>query len=187
MFDIANTGADIKALRFSYKHHNKTNIRISGDPDKTHVATVEDMSGQGTNLSPKGTGLSVGRSTHEAIDPEDCDTIGEVTVDPSEFVDDVLVTNKDTDTARRNSEKVACAMLVLSLETNEAKSSVLVTGGDNLVTRETHAKMRSNKTMVLEKDVECKVQDMYLGFVMHEQGFKQSRRVQTMSNPRILL
>ena len=63
VYDIADAGADLKALKVAYDLARETNIKIAGDPCQERSAVVLDTTGQGTSLAPKATSLSVGKTT----------------------------------------------------------------------------------------------------------------------------
>ena len=56
--------------------NSKIIIKINGDPDPGRKAVVVDTHGQGTSLSPKGVGLTVGKTVDEAIPVENNDQVG---------------------------------------------------------------------------------------------------------------
>ena len=122
------TGADIKATKVVYEMSKEVNIRIAGDHNPERSAKVVESVGQGTQVAPKGSGLSIGLAVDKNVELEKCDKInGKVPVGPRVFVDDAIVPNKSCEDARDNGKKVSGAMEVLSLTANHVKSSMLVT------------------------------------------------------------
>ena len=83
-YDILMTGADIKATKVVYEMSKEVNIRIAGDHNPERSAKVVDSVGQGTQVAPKGSGLSIGLAVDKSVELEKCDKInGKVPVGPA--------------------------------------------------------------------------------------------------------
>ena len=61
-------------------------------------------------------GDSTYHATHDAIPSENCAKIGVFEVHPLNYVDDVLLSNKDTDAARDNGGKMSDASEVIAVD-----------------------------------------------------------------------
>ena len=171
---ILNTGADVKATKMAHMLADKSVIQIARDPNKNRQALVEGSAGQGTNLACRGTSLTIGDAVDNAAPIENCDMIIEKPISPREFVDDVLLTNKDPKSARETARMVSVAIDILSLEANTTKSAVMVTGGNNKKVNETRAELTSNPVKLHDKPVELKDKEAYLGFILSKDGFVAS-------------
>ena len=172
--DVAETGADIKAVKVLHEFTREVKIQISGDPEPARSAVVYDTCHQGSNFAPKGTSLSVGKVTEKAIEIDDCAKLGELEVPPRDFVDDVAVANKDADSTRTNGERFSKAVELLSMECNHVKSAVIVMGGENEVVEKVRADLRADPMRVHGKEVEVKNAEPYLGFILNEKGVRAS-------------
>ena len=132
-YDLAVSNIDLKALKIAHDFSKETIIRIAGDPDTSRKAPIEESCGQGNSIACKGSSLTVGKITDEAIPIENCDGINDAVVPGRDFVDDVFLANKNTDAARSNGELLSKAFEVVALEANPAKSAVIVMGDDEVV------------------------------------------------------
>ena len=131
------------------------------------------MSGQGTGYAAKGASLTIGKATNEAIPISNCDSMLTL-VPPDAFVNDVFMTNKDNAAARKNGEQISKAMNILSLEINCQKSAVIVSGGSSAKVKSTREDLVNNPVLLQSKPVPVREQETYLGFVIHEKGFRAS-------------
>ena len=66
-FDLAVSNVDLKALKVAHDFSKETIIRIAGDPDSSRKAPIEESCGQGNSIACKGSSLTVGKITDEAI------------------------------------------------------------------------------------------------------------------------
>ena len=150
-YDLATTGADAKALSVLKELNSKIIIKINGDPDPGRKAVVVDTHGQGTSLSPKGVGLTVGKTVDEAIPVENNDQVGASKVNPKTFVDDGLLTNKDTNASRDNGDKISKAFEVISLRVNANKTVILVSGKNPAKVEAVKADLNNNPVKIHQK------------------------------------
>ena len=174
VYNIADAGADLKALKVAHDLARETHIKIAGDPRQERSAVVMDTTGQGTSLAPKATSLSVGKTTDQSVSLEDCVKIGDINVPPRVFVDDNGIPNKDEDAARRNGEAFSRAIDLLSLEANSTKSSVVVCGGNNLKVKRSRQDLTENPVKFQGQEVGVKESDQYLGVNINQEGFNAS-------------
>lgn len=97
------------------------------------------------------------------------------TLNPGDFVDDIMIINKDVKSAVNNGERMSRALKTLSLTANAKKSVVLVIGGNNHKTREVRDEIAENPVKLHGNPISSTHEsEPYLGFVLHKDGFKQS-------------
>ena len=173
-YDVANCNVDLKALKFLHMMNQRTVIKMAGDHDDKRSADVLGSVGQGTGFAAKATGLSVSVATEMAIPVENCDKIIDSPTPPRDFVDDVVIPNKDVDCTRENGKLISNGMDLLALDINPAKSAVIVTGGDNIAVRTARDDLNANPVEMQGKVVAVKDSEPYLGFVISSGGFKKS-------------
>ena len=85
-----------------------------------------------------------------------------------------MIPNANTKAVRINSTSIPSATEIISLKCNQAKSSVLVTGGNNACVREARDELTSNSVTLNGQPVGVKESDTYLGMVIHSGGANAS-------------
>ena len=145
--------------------NERANITIVGDPIKERYAVVRDTPGQGTNF---------GIGCDEAIPLENNIKVGSTIVPPRVYVDDKLLLNADTKTARENGNHITKAFELLALKANTSKSVVFVCGGKKEVAKKIKDELTSDLVKLHSEGLKCVESEPYLGVPVHEEGFVMS-------------
>ena len=167
-----NANANLKAIHMLRKLHEKSIIRIGGDPYQERSAVVDDTPGQGTNYAPTGISLTLGICNESTIPPGNNERVGDVTVGPQAFVDDSAIINAGVCEARENGELMSKAFKTISLCANADKS--VCGGGAKEDAERTKEQLTQDPVKLHGEGIKCAKVESYLGFSIHEEGVKAS-------------
>ena len=172
--DMIEADVDLKALKIAHKMSDTNIISISRDPDDNRNAKISKSVGQGTSVAAKGTSLTVGKATHDAIPLENCAKINNLHINPLAFVDDLLISNAGTNEARENGRRMSRAMEVLSLTCNNVKSVMVVAGRNNKETKVVREDLEMNPVKLHGLPIGQVDKESYLGFLLSKDGADKS-------------
>ena len=174
IYESLKAGCDPKATNVIKKFSEVTDIKLRGDPTGK-MATVRDVTGQGSGYAPLACALLIGKRVEEELIVKDIETmiVFGVPVDPSLFIDDINDTSDSPDMARARGIAIGHAIDRAALKINETKTVVLVMG-NNAVKDAWCQQLEARPVMMQDKRINLTDNEKYLGFQLSSKGMKDS-------------
>ena len=174
LYEFANAGVGPHDLRLIRDFNENTKIRIQGDCDPDRAAVVQDSVGQGTTGAVSGAVLMMGRKVEKVFkESQQALKVGDVTVMPTGFVDDVASARGSLEGAHEAGRLLTEVIDELSLSAHPEKTVNIVVGGK--AAREKLAReLDENPPEIQGFRVRRVKSDVYLGMTFDEGGVKES-------------
>ena len=176
MSSAATAGVTGKRLRIIRGLHDNTEISLIGDPSERSEIIV-NSTGQGTNWAPLACSLSMGQTLKSASDAinegKDKMVIGDIILDPLQFVDDSIIVSEDTKQARTAGQVFTRALNELGLEAHADKSAMVVIGAKKYRDK-IKKELKENPVFVQGWELKTSECETYLGVEISEKGPRDS-------------
>ena len=175
LYEFCQAGVRGKNLRIIESLNEGTVIKIQGDVDSERKMSIPNSVGQGTTTAVDGASLMIGRvvSTKMAKGEDLKLKVGDVTINPSGFVDDIGNLKGDAAGAVDAGQRLTEAVDELSLEAHPQKTVNIFIGNkkarDKLANEVDKAGMKIQGFKVNRAE-----HDTYLGMVFDQEGPKES-------------
>ena len=179
IFDAIEAGGDRKAIRVIRQFSDITEIRIKGDlrgKDRQGVgAIVKGTTGQGSNFAPPSIGLTTSKAVQSQFggDYSQLAKIGNVTSQPSLYVDDIKAMAKDEEGVRGASQKIGRALQTICLQSHPDKSEIVVSGRIKKA-EAMRNNLKAEPALMQGNPIKISEEATYLGMKVSQVGYRES-------------
>ena len=173
-WEAAQAGIVGRDLRFLMGINQDIRMRVCGDDRPDSFFTARDTVGQGMVSACLGSALTISRVVDRHFQSKaDKITIGDVQVEPCEFVDDILSLDEDAAAGKDSCARVSASLDELALRAHPTKS-VRIVVGPRKKREEVERINDASPEIIQEFEVKSTQSDMYLGMLISQEGPRAS-------------